>query len=406
MDDFVCIGLTHKEAEVERLERARFEDEEALPEVRETFDLSGCALLQTCNRVELYASGVREGHVDRLRELVDEEAWVKRGRDAVEHLFRVACGLESMMVGEQEILRQVKEAYERAARLGTLDDRLKLVFRKAISVGKRARRETAISEGAVSIGSAAVELAERELGDLSDRTVLVVGAGEMGKTVARALVDRGVRAVLVANRTYERAVRLAEELGGRAVRFDRLEEHLAAADVVVSATAAPHPVITVEHVRRALRGRGDRPLLIIDIANPRDVESGVERLEGVEVRTIDDLREIARENLERRRSEIPKVEEIIREELRSLERELERLERRRSVARVARSLNELKERELERALRRLEGSDPERVLRDFAEAYTKRLIGALSSTLHRLPGGDRNRICEELSRSLRRVSRG
>ncbi|MEO2240861.1 MAG: glutamyl-tRNA reductase, partial [Euryarchaeota archaeon] len=106
MDDFVCIGLTHKEAEVERLERARFEDEEALPEIRETFSLSGCVLLQTCNRVELYASGVREGHVGRLRELVDEEAWVKRGRDAVEHLFRVACGLESMMVGEQEILRQ------------------------------------------------------------------------------------------------------------------------------------------------------------------------------------------------------------------------------------------------------------------------------------------------------------
>ncbi len=404
MEDFVCIGLTHKEAKVERLERARLEGPEALPEVKEAFDLSGCALLQTCNRVELYASGVEEGKVDRLRELIDEDAWVKRGLEAVEHLFRVACGLESMMVGEQEILRQVKEAYETAAELGTLDDRLKLVFRKAISVGKRAREETRISEGAVSIGSAAVELAERELGGLEGKTVLVVGAGEMGQTVAKALVDRGVDAVLVANRTYERAVELAEELGGEAVRFDRLEEYLAVADVVVSATAAPHPVITADHVKRALKDREDRPLLIIDIANPRDVEEEVERLEGVEVRTIDDLREIARENLEQRRSEIPKVERIIREELKSLSAELERLERRRSVAKVARSLNELKERELERALRRLESSDPERVLRDFAEAYTKRLISAVSSTVHRLPGEDREKLCEELARAVRELA--
>ncbi|WP_456481862.1 glutamyl-tRNA reductase [Methanopyrus sp.] len=399
MEDLVCVGITHKEAKVEELERARFESDDAAKDIVESFGLSGCVLLQTCNRVEVYASGAGD-RVEELRELVHDDAWVKRGLEAVRHLFRVACGLESMMVGEQEILRQVKEAYDRAARLGTLDEVLKVIFRRAINLGKRAREKTRISEGAVSIGSAAIELVERELGSLHDKTVLVVGAGEMGKTVAKSLVDRGVRAVFVANRTYERAVELARRLGGKAVRFDELVDHLAQSDVVVSATAAPHPVIHVDDVREALRRR-DRlsPILIIDIANPRDVEEGVEDLENVEVRTIDDLRVIARENLEKRRKEIPKVEKLIEEELSSVEEELEKLRERRLVADVARSLHGIKDRELERALRRLKAGDPEDVLRDFAEAYTKRLINVLTSAIKELPDEYRRVACRVLRRA-------
>ncbi|WP_457620522.1 glutamyl-tRNA reductase [Methanopyrus sp.] len=400
MEDLVCVGITHKEAEVEELEKARFESDEAVKDIVESLGLSGCVLLQTCNRVEVYASGAGD-RAEELRDLVHDDSWVKRGLEAVRHLFRVACGLESMMVGEQEILRQVKEAYDHAARLGTLDDVLKTVFRRAISLGKRAREETRISEGAVSIGSAAVELAERELGSLHDKTVLVVGAGEMGKTVAKSLVNRGVRAVFVANRTYERAVELSRDLGGEAVRFDELVDYLARSDVVVSATAAPHPVIHVDDVREALRKRDRRsPILIIDIANPRDVEKGVEKLEGVEVRTIDDLRVIAEENLERRRKEIPKVEKLIEEELSIVEEELEKLKERRLVADVARVLHGIKDRELERALRRLKVGDSEDVLRDFAEAYTKRLINVLTSAIMELPDEYRRMTC----RALRRAS--
>ncbi len=392
-----CAGITHKEADVKTLEEARFESEDAAAELKESLDLDGCVILQTCNRVEVYASGVDDPEV--LREAVHPEAWVKTGREAIEHLFRVACGLESMMVGETEILRQVKEAYDRAADLGTLDPVLKTVFRRAISLGKRARTETAISEGAVSIGSAAVELAERVLGDLSDKTVLVVGAGEMGKTVTKALADRGVEGILVANRTYERAVRLAEELGGKAVRFDRLVDHLAEADVVVSATAAPHPVITVDQVEEALsrREKGGK-LLIVDIANPRDVEEGVGELPGVVVKTIDDLREIARENLERRRSEIPKVERMIEEELKEVEKDLKRVERRALLGQIAEALDRLKQRELERALNRLRtAGDPESVLRDFAEAYTKRLINALLPAVEDMPEDAAKELAERIA---------
>jgi len=392
-----CAGITHKEADVKTLEEARFESEDAAAELKESLDLDGCVILQTCNRVEVYGSGVDDPEI--LREAVHPKAWVKTGREAVEHLFRVACGLESMMVGETEILRQVKEAYDRAAELGTLDPVLKTVFRRAISLGKRARTETAISEGAVSIGSAAVELAERVLGDLSDKTVLVVGAGEMGKTVTKALADRGVSGILVANRTYERAVKLAKELGGKAVRFDELVDHLAEADVVVSATAAPHPVITVDQVEEALskREKGGK-LLIVDIANPRDVEEGVGDLPGVVVKTIDDLREIARENLERRRSEIPKVERMIEEELDKVEKDLRRIERRALLGQIAEALDRLKQKELERALNRLRATkDPETVLKDFAEAYTKRLISALLPAVEDMPEDTARELAERIA---------
>ena len=330
--NIVCFGLSHQTAEVDVRERFAFADKElpaALLRMQALDGVREALILSTCNRVEHYAvvddgAGPQQRAHDLFRRYCDAEGHTHPGADAfyhhdaprsVEHLFRVACGLESMVIGETEILGQVKRAYLLAAGAGTTSRVLNKLFQRSFQVAKQVRSKTSIGRGSVSVASASVDLAEKLFGDLRRCRVLVLGAGETGERTARNLLSRGVRpdALSVANRSPERAAALAALLGGRAVPdFAAWEREAGDVDILITSTAAPGFVVTKAQLAAAMRGRPDRPLFVIDLAVPRDVEPSANDVEGVYLYDIDSLREIARLAMDARQQEMGACERIIR----------------------------------------------------------------------------------------------
>lgn len=318
------IGISHKTAPVAVRERFAFGGEE-LPEALPRFG-GAAVLLSTCNRTEVYLTAhhpITAGSVVALlRELkgvddaADELFYHLTDLEAARHLFRVAAGVDSMVVGESEILGQVRSAFAAANEAGTHNAVLSRLFHGAIRAGRRVRSETQIGRRAVSVSSTAVALARRTLGTLACRTVLVVGAGEAGKLSARSLRESGASRLLVTSRRPHRAAELAAELEGEALPFSRLGQALGEADIVISCSAAPEHLIGPSTLERALAQRDGRPLLLIDIAVPRDVDPAVRALPQVHLFDIDDLQGIVEENLGARRRELSKAERIVEEELR------------------------------------------------------------------------------------------
>jgi glutamyl-tRNA reductase len=294
--------------------------------------LDEVAVLSTCNRTELYAMGSETAAVEaELVSFLTSRLSSADGplapylyhltdRAAVEHLFRVVSGLDSMILGEAQILGQVKEALHAALNANTVGAHLGKILRQAVEVGKRVRTETGIGQNAVSVSYAAVELARQIFGDLSGKAVLIVGAGETGELTARTLMAHGATAILVANRTYDRAVEVAGRCGGEAFSFEALAECLERTDIVISSTGAPHVVLDQELVRQAMRRRRQRPLFLIDIAVPRDIDPQVNVLENVYLYDIDDLQAVVERNLAKREQETVRVERIITEETESVSR--------------------------------------------------------------------------------------
>lgn len=374
---------THKWASIEELEKARHDDlESALKELHSFEGVEECAILQTCNRVETYIVSL-DGRqtLERYVAYKDIPPHVLRYHDHVQslrHLLRLASGLESIIVGEDQILGQVKDAFCMAKALGTTGRILNTAFSKAINVGKRARAETKINKGAVSVGSAAVDLAEHILGSLDNRTIMVIGAGEMGTLVARALAHKNVHAVFVSSRTYEHAKSLAKELSGKAVRYDRKEKYIANSDVVISATAAPHTIINKELIEKVMGKRNDRKLLLIDIANPRDIEEDVAELPNVELHNIDDLKVISDINLKKRRAEISKVEKILGEELKLLEAHYKQQRADGVISMLYTQSEKIRLREKEKAINRL------RSLGELDEAQMKIIDDLTDSLVHKV----------------------
>ena len=330
--NIVCFGLSHQTAEVDVRERFAFADKELPAALRRMRALDGvreALILSTCNRVEHYAviddgaAPERRAH-DLFLRYCETEGHTHPGAEAfyhhdapvsVEHLFRVACGLESMVIGETEILGQVKRAYLLAAGAGTTSRFLNKLFQRAFQVAKQVRSKTSIGRGTVSVASAAVDLAEKLFGDLRHCRVLVLGAGETGERTARNLLSRGVRAegLSVANRSPERAATLAAELGGRSVpEFAAWEREAEDVDILITSTAATEHVVTKAQLAAVMRGRPDRPLFVIDIAVPRDVEPTANDVEGVYLYDIDSLQEITRLAMDARRQETDACERIIR----------------------------------------------------------------------------------------------
>jgi glutamyl-tRNA reductase len=283
--------------------------------------------ISTCNRTEIYLVAADPVEAESLAlSALARQAGIRptellgalysmRGEDAVRHLFSVASGLDSMIVGEAEIQGQVKRAYELALVEGTTGPITNRLFRDALGTGKRARTETAIGRSRISVSSIAVELAANALGELSERNVLVIGAGENGELTARALADRGVQTIFVANRRYDRAIGLAARFGGQAVRFDDLPELLLKADIVVSCTASPHQIVGREELAQVLEERGDRPLLLMDIAVPRDIDPAVRGLPGITLYDMDDLQHAVARNIGGREAEASKVAHIVDQEV-------------------------------------------------------------------------------------------
>ncbi|HSP44934.1 MAG TPA: glutamyl-tRNA reductase [Chthoniobacterales bacterium] len=314
-----CVGISHHTASVETRERyAGACSEDAL---RTLGRCREAVLLATCNRVEVYASAEQSVPTEEVLralqqcgagEIENAEAFYRYDAEAcAEHLFRVVAGLDSMVIGETEILGQVKKAYEGARESGSAGPLLHRVFQRAFRVAKQVRSTTDITRGAVSVGSVAVELAVKIFGDLRDRSVLVLGAGETSERTARALNSRGVTDIRVSNRSLERAENLAALVHGRAVEFQEWAAQCREVDILISSTAAAEPLLTPELLAPMLRGRADRPLFIIDIAVPRDVAPEVNEMEGVYLYDIDSLQSIAAQSLAMRRQQMAAAEKII-----------------------------------------------------------------------------------------------
>jgi glutamyl-tRNA reductase len=324
----VVIGLSHHTSPVEVRERFAFADARvpaALQSLRGSGVADEAVILSTCNRVEIYAvtqleplpafAGLREflHACHGCRDLLRDELYSLTEPQSLHHLFKVACGLDSMVLGETEILGQLKKAYDLALQNGHTGARLNKAFQRAFNVAKHIRTETNIQRGSVSVGSVAVELAEKIFTRLSEREVLVIGAGDTSEKTARALVSRGARSIVVTNRSHEKAVALAAELGGRAVPFEDWGGEFERVDIVVSSTTAPHYILDRARLEPLMKQRRNRPLLLIDLAVPRDIEPEVNFLENVYLYDIDDLQSIADDYLKQRREEVARCEQIIRE---------------------------------------------------------------------------------------------
>jgi len=374
-------GLSHHRARVTDLESSRFPDEPAfLALAGERF--KGVLLLQTCNRVEVIVEGRGGTLTDFLSGLQRDGFDVLEGTDALRHLFELASGVDSMIVGEDQIIGQLKKSLRDAETAGTASPFLETAMNKAIHVGIEVRKRTEINRGAVSIGSAAVLLAESQLGSLEGKHILVIGSGEMGLLVAQALAVKRLTAIYVANRTYGRAKILAEKIGGRAVRLSDLYHYITLSDVVISCTSAPHPIIHRKELTDAMRDRcwpvegHPRPLILVDIAQPRDVEEGAEKIDGVNLFTLDNLRIINEQTMSNRRAEAGRAQAFIDEELALFLRQLSRKTADDILASLHTWAEAVRIRERDKALARLGNTDDRSaaVIDDLTRVLARKLL--------------------------------
>ena len=391
----VTLGVTHKTAPVALREQLAIAPDElgaSLRFVRSHPNVAECAALSTCNRVEFYAvvtapasapastpvcflkSVLSRSDLARRGEL--EGRWLElEGAESVRHLFEVAAGLDAMVVGEQEIVAQVKEALRAAEAAQTIGPVLGELFRKALAVSKRVRTETGIAQGALSVASVAVKLARKIFGELGRKQVLIVGAGDTAELTLRHLVKNGARSIVAVNRSFERAEALAARFGGRAARFESLLDELALADIALTTTASPGPIVTADAMREVMRRRRGRPVFLIDIAVPRDVEPEVNGLDGVYLYNVDDLDAVVQEHLVKRELALDRCRVIVDEEMVSSMRWLERREIEPTLKQLYGYFDVVRARELGDHLRRFQGLTPE--LRAQFEQWSKHLVKQL-----------------------------
>jgi glutamyl-tRNA reductase len=384
----VVVGLSHQTAPLEVREALAFPKErmaEALQRVREESGLAEAMILSTCNRVEIYgrapesvaepvAEFLARFHDRRLDEL-ESNLYRLEGEPAVRHAFRVAASLDSMVLGEPQIFGQVKQAYEAAEEAGALGSVLNTLRNRSFAAAKRARTETAIGRNAVSVSHVAVELARKIFGDLRDRSVLLVGAGKMSEVAARQMVRDGARAAVLGGRTLERAEQLAAALGGRAAPLEALRSEMARVDVVISGTGAPGLVVHREDVEAAQAARRHRPLFLIDIAVPRDIEPAAGKVNSVFLYDLDDLRSVAEANLRERRKEAASAEAILDQEIRGFLEWRESLDVVPLLVELRSRADEIRRAEIDKARRRLGPLTPEQ--EKAVEAMTSGIVNKI-----------------------------
>jgi len=354
--------VDYKSHSVSELEKLRFDEEEFYKKY------DNCILLQTCNRIEIYFDSNSIENLEYLKNDFKSFDCIT-DKEAIIHLLRLASGLESMIVGEDQIIGQIKKSHYTAKKFGRSTKYLDTIFLKAIHVGQRVRSETNINKGGVSIASAAIELIEKTAG-LNNKNILIIGAGEIGTLVAKVLIDKNIKAILVANRTYERAKLLAGKLRGIAIHFDKLKEALNFSDIIICATASPHKILD-KNILANVKGKK----VIVDIANPRDVDDNVRELDNIKLYTIDDLKCVSQENIEKRKREIPLVERIIEEEYPLLLRQIEKLSFEEIIIDYKNYIDGIREKEVNKALKMIKnGKDPEEVIIKFSEVFAKKIL--------------------------------
>ncbi|HXE74669.1 MAG TPA: glutamyl-tRNA reductase [Candidatus Xenobia bacterium] len=394
------VGLSHHTAPIEVRERVHFPEGEiarAVEMLRARPGVAEAALLSTCNRTEallrlepdtpalpLVADFLADARRMRRSEF-ESYLYHHSQRDAVRHIFRVASSLDAMVIGEPQVLGQVKAAYATARAVGSLGGVLDEVLTHAFAVAKKVRTETAIGASAVSVSYAAVELARKIFGSLEGRTVFLIGAGKMSELAAKHLRRSGAQAILVTNRTYGRAIELAEELGGQPIKFDDLVKYAGQADIVISSTGAPHHILRKQHGEQFLAERRNRPMFFIDIAVPRDIDPAMNELDNMFVYDIDDLKGVVDANRRERQREAQRAEEIVDREVDRFLARLKRLELTPTILALQEKLHGLREQELARA--RLKDLTPEQraAVEEMSRSLVNKILHMSLTQLKRLP---------------------
>ncbi len=395
------IRIDHNTADICTIEKSTQQMDELFEKIKEEYHVNEYLQIKTCNRAELYLI-LNDCYIDGTD---FGDFVVETDEDALNHLLRLSCGLESMIIGEDQILGQIKDVRKKHVEEGYAGEILNTVFTKAIHVGQVVRKKTRINEGSISIGSAAVELAESVHGDLKCKKVLVIGAGKMGTLVAKALVQKRLKAIVVANRTYDRAVNLAKELSGFAIHFDRLNEAMSDADVIISATGAPHPILTCEKIKNAVAPERLPKLVLVDIANPRDIEEDVKKL-GVKLFNIDDLRGIADKNKKMRESESKAAEKIIEEELQLLKKSLKHLEVESLISAIRRNAEKIRAQEVEKALRMLgDMNGREKIVEDLSQVVVDKIFSDIIKNIKIAAENDDRELIETAAKIFKAIER-
>jgi glutamyl-tRNA reductase len=408
--NIINVRITHKTARVPLMEAVAFKNtRSALTAIRSMQNVDECVLLQTCNRIELYIISEKgEKVAKRAKDFLAKNAGTMEEEaskaieysvngDSLRHILRLTSGLESMVIGEDQVLNQVWDAYLEANSAKAAGIVLKHLFMRAMTVGRRVRKETGINKGAVSIGSAAVELAESLLGKLDQKKILVMGAGEIGTLVAKALARRCLKPIFIANRTYARAIKLAENLSGRAIKFEKLEETLVDADVVICSTAAPHYLLTKDLVSKFMGQRQNKnDLIIIDISNPRNVEKATQEVEKVKLYDIDDLQFIAEKNKQKRQKSVEKASKLIEKELVLLNRDIKILSVRDIASLFFSRAEEIRQKELTKALKMLGHVDAKekKIIEDLTFILLKQTYAPIVENLRLAAKNDDKKMIE------------
>ncbi len=387
----IIVGLNHKTAPVEVRERLAFSGDllgRALEDLKSCRGVDEGLILSTCNRVEVCA--VTRNTEDGFKSIQQYLESIHRGqpegvlsshfyfyetREAIRHIFRVASSLDSMVIGEPQILAQVKAAFEEAMGRSTTGVVLNKLFKKAISVGKRVRTETGISENPISVSAVAVELSSRIFSHFDQTSILLVGSGEMAEASARHLAGRGVRRIRIMGRNQERAGELAREFEGQSVAFDRLDQELIDSDIVIASTSAAHHLITKEQMRQIIHARKNRPIFLIDLSVPRNVDPAVNVIDNVYLYNIDDLSQVVESNMQQRQQEAARAERIVEEEIQTITQWLKSLDVVPTIVAIRNQAEDIRRLETQRALNRM-GDVPEEV-RQNLEGLTQSIVNKL-----------------------------
>lgn len=414
----ILVGVNHRTAPVDVRERLSVSDSatrEIVQRIAAIPGIHGAAFLSTCNRAEALVSAEHEDVIAALVDFfagragmtateIEEHLYILRNRDVIAHMYRVAAGLESMIVGEPQIGGQVRTSFQSAYEAGTLDSVLQKLMEQTMRVSKRVRSETGIGERAVSVPYAAVELARKIFGDLRGLRILLVGAGEMAELTAQHLAGQGVERVFVANRAAERAKELALRFGGEAVRFEELTARLAECDILIASTSAPHHLVKRDHVQQALsHGRG-RNLFLIDLSVPRNVDPDIGSLQGAYLYNIDDLQQVVQTNMGERSGKAVAAGDLIEEEVDAFLRHLATLDAVPTIVELQRHLEQIRQGELEKCLRRMGPMSAEQ--RDALEALTTSMVNKI---LHypilriKESAADRKTESESIQDTIRRI---
>ena len=407
------IGVNHKTAPVEVRERLAIPEWKLEEATRKLFEHNGvteCVVFSTCNRVEFVVSSDEHVALDGfIREYlltdvtgIREHLYEYHGDDVVRHVFRVAASLDSMIVGEPQILGQVKQAYNIGKAVGSVQTHLDSLLSRALAVAKRVRTETAIGSSAVSVASVAVELAKKIFGSLQGRCVYLVGAGKMSELAARHLRSHGAGTIFVSNRTHDRAQIVAERIGGSAIDFDRLYETADQADIVISSTGAPHAIFRREHGEQFMHRRKNRPMFFIDIAVPRDVDAAMSQVDGIFVYDIDDLQQVVEANVSDRGREAERAELLIEEEVARFRRRIQSLDAVPTIVALQNRVEQIRRAEVDR-LRAKFGTlsaDQQSAIDNLTRGIVNKIVHHSIATLKSVSGSEQLPATAELLRTL------